>query len=364
MREVRPDEVNASGVRVLGFDSDYVDFDTPEVLASVVRWTAAQHCPTSPARLRKVVTDHIGPVIERDEAALASDVADMIEQLVATSDLVECQEGGTTELRLGSPRFVRVSDQDFIVLGCAPAGEGLVSESIQSAVSPDGPIRHIDPELLGATADELRDSLRSEGLVEITTVDWVRGPRECPWQEFLDQATVLAEQGLAGSGLPLTTISVFDPTSDPRFYPRRWRPPQADDDGLFVGRRPQAWGSDLWFLGLFAEGRLNKVKDLPYAGWLGRACDQAWRVLAALDASKGHPTTMRVYDQSRSRVRLEFDTPLPMFFERLILSFGSSVARSPGSLLTYSVRRPAADEIIKQWRAALWGQVGETKESS
>ena len=151
-------------------------------------------------------------------------------------------------------------------------------------------------------------------------------------------------------------LTVIGADANLRYYRGRWRSLKPDDSGLFVGRRPQAYGSDLWCLVLVHDGAPQRLIDFPVENADAPAHDEAWRIQAALDACAGTPQTFRVEGapgNSRSNTA-HFFTPLPRWAERYLELVGMPVPRSTGALFSYRVPEDALPELTTFLTQMLW----------
>ena len=89
-------------------------------------------------------------------------------------------------------------------------------------------------------------------------------------------------------------------TAPVRYYKGRWREPIASD-GIFVARRPQAYGAPVWCAVELADGVPQAVLDLPIDSSIAPGWDDARKLQAALDAERGSPRSSASAPSRRPR---------------------------------------------------------------
>jgi hypothetical protein len=153
----------------------------------------------------------------------------------------------------------------------------------------------------------------------------------------------------------LEGVTILDPSAPVRFYRGRWRTPKKADDGIFVARRPQAYGADLWCFAEVSTGAVTRLIDLPVTVSVAPASDEAWRLQAALDAEAGHPQLFRVRGRELTDAALlDLFSPLPSWAQRRLDAIGKPLLRSRGALLSYRIPREELDEELQFLVNMLW----------
>lgn len=122
---------------------------------------------------------------------------------------------------------------------------------------------------------------------------------------------------------------------------------------MFIGRRGQRYGSDLWCLVELAGGCVRRFLDFVSVGDRVRPCDIAWRVQMAFDAAAGRPQRMAVRSGSDDRVILDFFSPLPSWAERRLTVSGTKVDRER-CLLSYSLPSARLVSELEFLKNCLW----------
>lgn len=361
MKVITQEEAVASAVSTLGYDPEYVDLTTPEVIADTLRWTASQRCPLTRATLRRVVVDQVGP-LTASESEYRESVDQVLDTLLASSDLVEQSDvEGADRIFLGPLRYLRLSSGQLLLLGVRPGGLPLVGTSLDDLVDHRGPLRFLAPERDGWETDTAVGMLEGAGFVEILVDEWIKAPPLSDWSDHLARIEAELDRSLSAVSLDPATVKIFDPRSPQGFYNGRWREVGAEDDGVVLARRPQAYGADRWSVLRLVDGSFAAGFDLPIEGAL-RPCDEAWRIMAAMDAREGHPIEMYVAPLPGERSRLDFFAPAPNYLERLLSTVGISVDRDRGALLSFAVNRHDVDEVARLFLQSLWGRIKQDGE--
>lgn len=357
MRPITREEVVARSVATLGFDPEYVDLDTPEVVVDIVRWSASQRCPLTRAALRRIVVEHVGP-LTTSMSDFRDSVDHAVEALLATSDLIEqSDDDGADRIYLGPPRYVRLGAGRLALLGVRPGGIPLVSSPLDELIDHRGSVRYLAPASHGWETDTVVRLLEDAGFIEVQVEEWIKAPPRTSWMDHLSTIGARLDQAVSAVSLDPATVKVFDPASRQDFYAGRWREARRGDEGMVIARRPQAYGAHRWSVLRLVNGAFTTGFDLPTNG-TARACDEAWRIMAALDAKAGHPVEMRVASLPGDRRRLDFQAPLPNYLERLLSTLGNPIERGRGALLSFAVRRSDVNEVGRLFSESLWGRIG------
>ena len=354
VRCIAPDEVASRSLEVLGLDASYVDFSFPEALAEAARRVVSMRGPISRSGAVRLVREPLRGLPGVDEATMDS-VPDVIEQLVSVGDLVEREidRQGINQaamLLIGMPRYVAISERLVVLLGARPDGVPPVSDELATHIERNGCVRYLRfPE--GLDADMLAQ-LRDEGVREIKIEHWLRSPNTETADRFLRQISSHLDAAIAPG--ELDDAVMFDPSLPRRHYRSRWRPLRHPPDGTLVLRRPQAYGADRWSVARAKDGMVQRLFDLPLEGHGDRACDEAWRVMAAIDVLSGSPGVVSVAPLSGTRARLDFDAPLPAWLQRHLAFFGYPVPRSNGALFSFSVEEDVLGRVRELVEQKLW----------
>lgn len=198
----------------------------------------------------------------------------------------------------------------------------------------------------------LRDLLGETGMLELPERVWLRAPKEDTPASFRDAMFArLAGRGASGA---IDDLEILDTATSVTFYRKRWSKPKRQT-GIFVARRPQAYGAPIWCVARLIDGQPRQILDLPLqdkqaAQW--RGCDAAWYLQMAIDHCNGTPQKFRRRTASGGAI-LDFFSPLPVWARRRLMVIGRPEPRDR-SLFSYFVahRELAAEEEFLQRR--LW----------
>ena len=319
--------------------------DLRPLLAASLRRAASLMCPSTPSAITTAVWDVLHPVISLPIESLH----ETLDALVGVGDLVESVEQRFDRrqrvIHLGRPRFIRRRSGDLLLLGTRPDNLPLVSEALEDRVQTTGHLRRIiEPDA------EVFSQLDAYGLREIPEARWTGRPEPTEARDFIDfYVRKLRRQPLSGT---VEGLRVLDPASTPTFYRGRWRSASASDNGVFVARRSQRYGSDLWCLVELTDGEHHRLLDLPLPG-ATRGCDEAWQLQAAIDAANGNPQQLLIRRTGRGRVQLGLPSPPPKWLQRRWDLLGEPV-RVPSALLGYEFEVQDARDEAEFVRDHLW----------
>ena len=354
IQRIEPDEVATRAVAVLGLDPEVVDLYSREGICAGLRRAASFLCPASPRQLVDAVLDTLNPLhsgIERDE------VADALDTLIGVGDLLELRASGapTRLLFLGPPSYVEKQPGHYLLTGIRPHAGLLVDEdSLGSAVAYEAHTRTMILDSTGAA-----EALAAAGLHRVTREQWTKAPRQEPAESVIEKT----RNQFAGARAPgqVTGLMVIDSTTSLRYDKGRWREPLPNDEGMFVGRRPQTYGSPIWCVVDLDGGVPQAVLDLPLDASVAPGWDDARRLQAALDAHRGSPQFARARPAGRPGDDWIFDFfgPLPSWAERYLDLAGLPVTKSQGALFSYRVPGGAKSVIRTLLANRLWMQVTE-----
>ncbi len=348
--------VAAAAVETLGLDSEIADLETAEVLAAAVRRAASFNCPATPRGLTRVVEESLRGLVVLDQGdGVGSLVRDMLEDLVGYGDLIEAPVADETSGRshrmlfLGQPSYVRVSDSSCLLLGVPAEGLSLFDEAISERIDHQAHVRRIELE----PGEDPTVLLGGAGLRERTVEQWLDHPPDCAANELLaDYDERLRSAGPSGT---IDGCRLLDPASSPTYYAGRWRPPTHRDSGRFVVRHPLEFGPDAWAYAELAEGTVQRLVDLPVRHRMDRACDEAWRLQAAIDQVGGRPQRVRVQKgPAIDSAVLHLLSPIPSWAQRRLDALARALPRQRGSLISYSIGGHQLDEELSFLAKTMW----------
>lgn len=336
-----PQQVAERALASLGLDGAGVDLFSTEALAAAVRRAASFSCPATPTTLVRIVMDALGGLPGYDEGIRAQ-LDLVIDALVGVGDLLELPsgepDGPKRQIYLGYPAFVRRRSGAHVLIGVRPDGEPLATGKLAQLIEFDGHLRVVRP---GSDLDQL---MMVNDIAERSVSQWLQVPRPRSPVELLWEYTMRLDA--AGPSGEIEGARILDPAASVRYYRGRWRAPKSGDSGMFVARRPQAYGADLWCAARFDDGRFVQLVDLPLFGSLVPAADEAWELQAAIDAERGHRQRVRLRPTSDVASKaIDFFSPLPSWAQRRLDLFGTPLLAGRGSLFTYSL---PADEVSEE----------------
>lgn len=345
------DEAVAAAVQTLGFDASSVDLSVPEVVAAAVRRAASLTCPTTPRSLATVVRAAASCLVDDADNEEIFPVRAMVDNLAAYGDLIEAPvktDGGVEQrmLFLAQPSFV-VLGAAVLLIGVRADAVPYLSGAVAELIEYDGHVRRLDPGHGLGPPD-----LGELGLREVSAEHWLDHPARCEPEELVaEYDSRLTAAGPAGT---IDDCTILDGGQPPTYYRGRWRAVASKDSGRYVARRPAAYGAPLWSYVQIDAGEVVSVLDLPVHDRLHRACDEAWRLQAAIDALQGSPQTVRLGRGGRSDVIiLQLLSPPPAWAQRRLDAVGRPV---PGqrSLLSYALAEDQVEAELDFLQELLW----------
>lgn len=348
------DEVVAATVEALGFDAASVDLTVPEVMAGAVRRAASFACPATPRRLATAVRNAATGLVDQADDEEQFPVRAMVDMLAAYGDLIEAPvrtEGGSDQrmLFLAEPSFVELGEAVLLV-GVRADGIPFLSGAAADRIEYDGHVRRL-ARGHGLTADELKGL----GLREVSVAHWLGHPPLGTADELVaGYDSRLAAAGPAGT---IEECTILDSTTPTTYYRGRWRSLSPKDSGRYVARRTVAYGAPLWCYAEVNAGEVVRVLDLPVQDRLNRACDEAWRLQAAIDALRGSPQLVRAAPGGQQGVAvLHLLSPPPAWVQRRLDAVGRPIPRQRG-LLSYAVDDAQVEVELDFLQSALWADI-------
>jgi len=346
-------EVSERLARRLGLDPTVHDAFTPEATAEALRRAASLVCPATPGEIVDAVASVLVPLAGKD-GVNRQDLVTQTDLLIANGDLLVLRASvqGTARLvYLGPPSFVTKVPGRYLLLGVRPEGQPLLDAELSESIAHEGHLRcaTLDPGNGG-------DLLKAAGLQEQRVDRWLRLPRPMSAGDHVTalrlRLSVALEAGLVAG------LEILDPAKPVHYYRGRWRSLEPYDGGDFIGRRPQAYGAPAWCFVQVADGRPKRLIDLPVEDAAAQARDEAWRLQAAIDASRGTPQRYRVRMLTGKEATCVLDLfgPVPSWAVRQLDLVGTPVEKSGGALISYRLvgaAIPTAKELLTDM---LWMQ--------
>lgn len=321
-----------------------------EFLAAALRHAAGIHCPCSAATLRSTIIESLEHLTDSED--IVSMVESAIEGLIIGGDLLELSQVTTddpdvkgTWLFAAPPSYVVRPNGSIFLTGVVADRDTYLPQALMERIRYDGFTRAIMP-----TPDEqLADELGELGLQPLSSDNWFKPPKAESHAECVERHNAKL-RALPRSG-EIPELQIIDPSKPVSYYRGRWINPKGQN-GMFVGRRPQEFGSPIWCVIRLENGQAAQLLDLPLHKSRLRGCDAAWHVQMAIDRSNSTPQTYGVRIADRYAF-IDFYSPLPLWAERRLMLLGRH-AEAAGCLLSYRlpVGELATEEKFFQER--LW----------
>lgn len=352
MRVLSAEGVHQASIETLGLDPDALDLDTAEAVACCLRRVAGFLCPCSARTLVHAVIEPLQGLID-DLDAFRRIVEDTLEALVAHGDLLELSNTTHEEHRRhgtllyrAPPAFVRRRSGAIILLGVLPDNVSLLPDDVEREIVYSNHLRILPPNIVTEFVGQLEDL----GYIELSSDVWLKSPKEDTAAQYLENMGRLLD--VAPRAGDVQGLLLLDPRRSVRYYRGRWVEP-AGYTGRFVGRRPQAYGADLWCYVEVQNGIATKLLDFPKEGSIWRGCDEAWRLQAAIDHKQGAPQVFRVRSGPHATKVIDFFSPVPMWVRRRLEVFGEPVVPS-GCLFSYRISESEFEEEVLFLKERAW----------
>lgn len=345
-------DVHKRILEMLGLASSS-DLATAEALAANLRRAAALHCPASPTTLLRAVIQPLQDLVP-DVTTVSDQVELILDAMTAYGDLLETRDVSRNNphrrpnlLYAAPPAFVMRANGSALLMGIATDRVSALPDDLEPLVQCSNHTRRLPANCI----PELRDRLRDCGLLDLSQAAWLK----CPLEETPDALVARFDRVLSAC-TPLTTgidgLTIIDSTKPITYYRGRWTD-KIEGTGNVIGRRPQAYGADLWCYVELIDGRPRRFLDLPLAKSRFRGCDEAWHLQAAIDARRDTPQQYRRRTTDAELVIMNFFSPLPMWAVRRFDAIGERVPPAR-CLLSYRIPRGDADEESGFLRRYLW----------
>lgn len=335
----------------LGLDSTRFAPDSPEVIAAALRRAAALVCPCVRASLVSAVIAPLRDIVA-DTAELKSGAETVLEALISHGDLVEVRRdqsgagAAATLLYAAPPGFVYRQNGAVLLLGIACDHRTALPEELERRIEHVGHVRRLQPQ----AGEVLPDVLRQLGLHSVSLEQWTKSPPTVSASDLVVRYTTTVQAASPTRDVP--GLSIVDPKRPVNYYRGRWVEPRGHS-GFRVARRDQAYGSPLWCVVRLVNGRPERMIDLPSLNSRWRGCDEAWRLLMAMDAHAGRPQVYRTRPSSPGSVEVQFFSPVPMWVQRRWDAVGRPT-RPAACLFAYAFSDSEAEEELRYARDTLW----------
>lgn len=352
VRVVSPDQALQSLREDLQLSQTPTASDGVALLAAVLRRAGGFMCPSPQAAILSAVKRAL--VTLPDMASeLEEGLHEVFDALLVAGDFVDISsvstpEGAENRSRIfcGPPSFLVIGERAYL-FGVAPDDASFLTATLQAKVRFDGPTRYLE---VNPSAD-VASTLSGLGLRQHTEATWLsRITNDTPQTHLTHLLNRMERDGHPGQ---IPCVEILQHTAGlPLAYQQRWRAP-ATESGLYVARAPQEFGPTLWYIASLDQGHIERSMLLPLSGSGGRACDQAWRVQLAIDATSGNPARYSMREEADGyRVRLSF--PIPLSARRRLLYLGGLNNVGTGQPGTFFLPRAAQQAAENFLRSSLW----------
>ena len=310
---------------------------------SLIRQAALRLAPTS---RRSVIAAVLGVLRAFDDDLSSAAIDQELDALIGAGDLLyersDASVGAAWLVYPSPPVFVRRSESTAFLLGAIPD-----DDLLRSSTRLWGPYRQLSP---APTDEELLD----HGLTQVPLDKWLAHPR-------IDAADIVVGRirralDSAGRAGDMRDLEILDPAKDRRYYRGRFTAP-AGHTGIFLGRRGRRWGGSRWVGVELAAGVPQRYVDLPVLDPRFRGLDEARWLICGFDAAAGTPQSAHV-QRAPDRAIISFDTPLPGWAERRILTVGEvSGTRAAGALMAFVIDADLLEQELDFLQQSLWMEV-------
>lgn len=352
MKRLTVMEVHKEKVAELGLDSAALDLTSIEAVAGALRRAASFLCPCAATTLIRSVVRPLRGLVG-DLEAVKVVVEDTLEAMIAHGDILEHREvdqdgdqGTGALLYAAPPSFVSRQSGAVILLGITSDQLSALPNELEARIEYTNHVRHLSP----LPGEDLRGDLVNLGLIDLPYEAWLKAPSVESSAEHVSRFEHLLDVAQPSRDVP--GLSLLDSERSVHYYRGRWIEP-CSQSGRFVGRRNQAYGSDLWCYVQLSNGHPERLIDFPIRGSRWRGCDEAWHLQMAIDARRGKPQRFRVRAGPGGTYIIELFSPVPMWARRRWDVIGEPV---PGSGCLFAYRLPKAEfgEELQFIHKALW----------
>lgn len=345
------EELHARCVEELGLDPAATDLTSREAVAALLRHAASFLCPCGARDIARAVRDSLRGIVD-DPDEIREVIEEVLEALISYGDLVEQipldsdpNEAGTL-IFLGPPSYVLRQSGAALLFGVVADGVSLLPDEYTAQIEYSNHLRR----LATTSALGVDEILGPSGFIKVPIETWIKTPPKESPAECLSRHEALLDAADASGEIPGLTI--LDPSRNVTYYPGRWVAP-GDCTGRYLGRRPRRYGSDMWCWVELVNGEPTRLVDLPLAGSVLRGCDEAWRLQAAIDASRGTPQRFAVRKATDDSSVLDLFSPIPAWARRRWDALGEPVVPHK-CLLSYKFVDGELEEEIAFAHDWLW----------
>ena len=351
LRIITIEEANRIAINDLRLDSDSLDLTSIEGISGLVRKVAGFKCPCTTRELLNEVNSLLTSLVP--DKTLES-IPEIIDSMISYGDLLELSiiESGKRRHKLfcAPPSFVKILENTILLLGIVPDHFSPLPRELESEIISTNHVR----KLSNISQDDIKVLIDS-GLLEFSANYWQRSPKQENSKKFLENLNQsLDTKGGPSSEEDFQILQSVSKSVSVKYYKGRWGA-LGKKSGHFIARRQRKYGNPLWCYILADSGKVEKVLNLPLDvdETNMRGCDEAWRILLALDDCAGHPQEFYTEEGSNNQIIIDYFSPLPRWATRRWDALGTPVL-SRKALFSYSFSREIADGEIKYCNNMLW----------
>ena len=355
VKTLSADDITKEIVKEFGFNPENITITSIEVLSCLVRRTSGLLCPCSRKMILRTVLQSLDGVVP-DIGDMKDKVDEIIDMLVAHGDLLEHNEITMEEitrseiiLNRAPLSFVKRDSGTCVLLGIAPDDRPVLPDFLQEQIQYNNFTRMITAEAVSDISKYLSDL----GFLELTFKAWIKCPPSVAPEKHIAFMNDNLMSSIANTTEMIEGVRILDLSTAVDYYPARWFTPNEEHTGRFIGRRPQAYGADLWCYIELASGKPRRFLDLPLPGSRWRGCDEAWYLQTAIDASQGKPQHYKIRDGASDYKIFELFSPIPSWAQRRWNMVGKSV-QNRNCLLSFQFLSNEIEEEIRFAKEHLW----------
>ena len=356
--EIKPDDVLAGCRQTLGLSENRQEPLDGVLITALLRRSAGIHCPCSRTTLRASLLESLKH-LSQDAQMLSERIDKIIEALIVGGDLLELNDVATDDPEIkgtwvfaAPPSFVVRPSGSIFLLGVVLDQDTFLPQALTARIGHEGFTRVIIQE----PGEDLAADLREHGMQELSESTWLKCPRaERPEAMLAQYKRELSLQPPSGA---VEALHILDPMKPVTYYRGRWTTPHSQT-GIFIARRPQEFGADLWCFAELEAGSVVRILDLPLRKTRWRGCDIAWHLQMAIDSCRQTPQRYRRQDVG-NEARLDFFSPLPQWAQRRLMILGHP-CRPEQSLMSYRLPSAEAESEERFLWERLW--LSRTKDS-
>ncbi len=229
-------------IKEMGLDPIHHAVTSIEVLSALIRRAAGLICPCTRKKLLKNVLQSLEGIIS-NHLDLKDKIDEIIDVLIAHGDILEHNDIAITlkrnELILNRAplSFVKRDSGACIILGVTPDDRAVLPDFLREKIQYNNFTRVITTE----AATDVSKHLSDIGFIELPYKVWSKYPTLVAPEKLIELMRNNLMLPLANSSEIIEGLRIIDPSTAVDYYRDRWIVPN-EQTGLFIGRRPQAYG--------------------------------------------------------------------------------------------------------------------------